>query len=243
MYPAIIGEVEGGHQSRAARGLRVRAMRAQARTASWSRPAIPRSRLPSRSTARDGSTCARSPSSIGNSRSRTATQRELLRGLIHSDGCRTVNRFKTKAAEWASGEVRVSALLLLEPCRWTYARSSATTATCSIFAGRNRTRATSRSLTGQAWPAWTSSSARSISRTSAGGGTRTPTALSSHQDLNLDCLPVPARPPKPRAIRGDKGYCQPRWPTRSSCIPIGTRRSRRPPGPSVMLLLHHERRR
>jgi hypothetical protein len=41
---------------------------------------------------------------------------EFLRGLLHSDGCRTVNRFKTtNAAERARRGVRVSALVLLEP--------------------------------------------------------------------------------------------------------------------------------
>jgi hypothetical protein len=39
--------------------------------------------------------------------------REFLRGL-HSDGCRTVNRFTTRLPS-AGGGVRVSAVVLLEP--------------------------------------------------------------------------------------------------------------------------------
>ena len=41
----------------------------------------------------------------------------FLRGLIHSDGCRTVNRFKTEAPERPRRRVRLSALLLLQPVR------------------------------------------------------------------------------------------------------------------------------
>lgn len=39
--------------------------------------------------------------------------RELLRGLIHSDGCRTLNRFRTELPSGRGG-VRLSALFLLE---------------------------------------------------------------------------------------------------------------------------------
>ena len=39
---------------------------------------------------------------------------QFLRGLLHSDGCRTINRFKTKLPERARRRVRVSALVLLE---------------------------------------------------------------------------------------------------------------------------------
>jgi hypothetical protein len=44
-----------------------------------------------------------------------AFPREFLRGLIHSDGCRTVNRFKTKLPSGRVARVRLSAVLLLEP--------------------------------------------------------------------------------------------------------------------------------
>lgn len=69
--------------------------------------------------------------------------RELLRGLIHSDGWRTINRFKTKLP---SGRT----------CRPTSAASSAITATCSGFAGPTRIRATSRFLIARALPCSTS---------------------------------------------------------------------------------------
>jgi hypothetical protein len=40
---------------------------------------------------------------------------EFIRGLIHSDGCRTTNRFTTPSAEWPRSRVRLWSLLLLEP--------------------------------------------------------------------------------------------------------------------------------
>jgi hypothetical protein len=39
----------------------------------------------------------------------------LIRGLIRSDGCRTVNRFKTKLPSGRTAEYELRALLLLEP--------------------------------------------------------------------------------------------------------------------------------
>jgi hypothetical protein len=39
----------------------------------------------------------------------------FVRGLIHSDGCHTVNRFKTLLPSGARGRVRLSALLLQQP--------------------------------------------------------------------------------------------------------------------------------
>jgi hypothetical protein len=41
--------------------------------------------------------------------------REFLRGLLHSDGCRTVNRFKTRLPSGRVAEYALSALVLLEP--------------------------------------------------------------------------------------------------------------------------------
>jgi hypothetical protein len=87
----------------------------------------------------------------------------LLRGLIHSDGCRTVNRFKTKLP---SGRVAPYAYPryffsnLSEDIR----RISAITASCSGFGGRNRTLGTSPSRIGSRWPCSTSSSDRSGER-------------------------------------------------------------------------------
>ena len=68
-----------------------------------------------RSMARAASICDRSNSRIGSPAITRRFPRELLRGLIHSDGCRTVNRFKTRAAVRARGRVRLSALLLQQP--------------------------------------------------------------------------------------------------------------------------------
>lgn len=72
-----------------------------------SRPAASSGSTPSRSTAQGASTSARSRSSRGSRRSSNSIPASsFVRGLIHSDGCRTINRFRTtlpsgRVAEYA----------------------------------------------------------------------------------------------------------------------------------------------
>ncbi len=64
----------------------------------------------------------------------------LVRGLIHSDGCRTINRFTTKLPSGRVSGVRLPALLLLQRVGRHPRRSSASTANCSACAGRQSNR-------------------------------------------------------------------------------------------------------
>ena len=113
VYPEIIGEAAAAVQLA---GLRQRAsvLRSRARTRSWSKshsthwPVAFPQHGPGRKHTRPIVLADRQREIVDRD------PRQLLRGLIHSDDCRTVNRF-TEAAERAPRRVRVSALLLLEP--------------------------------------------------------------------------------------------------------------------------------
>ena len=128
--------------------------------------------------------------------------REFLRGLLHSDGCRTVNRFTTLLP---SGRIAEYAYP-----RWFFSNRSAdirgcsaSTASGSGSAGRSRTRATSRSRIGRASRSSTRSCRRSreqhgvvgrfiqeqapehqFGRLHASRGRRTPQASSMRRSAN-----------------------------------------------------------
>ena len=70
---------------------------------------------PSRSTGQAASTSGPSCSSDWQQAIVDEYPWTFLRGLLHSDGCRTINRFKTKLPSGRVARVRVSALVLLEP--------------------------------------------------------------------------------------------------------------------------------
>ena len=89
----------------------------------------------SRSTDPAGSTCA--PIELERVAawiSRARYPRELLRGLIHSDGCRTINRFKTKLPSGRVAAYEYPRYFFSNLSRGHPARSSASTASCSAFA-------------------------------------------------------------------------------------------------------------
>ena len=88
---------------------------------------------------------------------------QFLRGLIHSDGCRTINRFKTKLPSGRVAEYEYPRYFFSN-CRPTSAGCSASTATGSGSGGRCRTRATCRCRTARASRCSTSSWGRRARR-------------------------------------------------------------------------------
>jgi hypothetical protein len=92
-----------------------------------------------------------------------AFPKELLRGLIHSDGCRTTNRFKSSCRAAGSANTSIPATSS-RTCPRTSGGSSATTVSCWAFGGRSRTRGTSRFRIGSRSRYSTSSSVRSGDR-------------------------------------------------------------------------------
>jgi hypothetical protein len=88
-----------------------------------------------------------------------ACPKQLLRGLIHSDGCRTINRFETKLPSGRIAEYKYPrySFRTSPPAS---APSSASTASCSASGGLSPTPGTSRCRIGRASRCSTSSSAR-----------------------------------------------------------------------------------
>jgi hypothetical protein len=115
----------------------------------------------------------------------------LLRGLLHSDGCRSITGSRPRFR--AGGSVSTATSATSSPTiRRTSGGSSASTATWSDCVGHSRASRTSRSRIVTRSRCSTGSSGRSGE--SADERTRTSTGPRAHQDLNLERLPVPPRP-------------------------------------------------